>query len=90
MEDKWSEDQSNQITALYGQLKGKYEREAYQKIYAGPQLDYIDAFSTLNSLIEKQNKERGLESKLKNERGSGDNLSSQRLKYALGLAVVMK
>ena len=65
MEDKWSKDQSDQITALYGQLKGKYEKEAYQKLYAGPQREYLDAFNTLTSLLKEQEAQGGLEQAIK-------------------------
>ena len=84
MEDKWTKDQSNQITDLYKQLKGKYEKEAYQKIYAGPQLGYIDAFNALTNLIDRQKKEQfgGLEKKVKESSGG---LFAGRGAYALGL-----
>ena len=85
---EWTKDQSNQITSLYGQLKGKYERDANKKLFGGPQLPYLDAFNTLTSLIEKQKKESGLEGKLKNTASDGI-LSGQRLKYAVGLGAVI-
>lgn len=84
MEDLWTKDQSDQITALYSKLKGKYEREAHQKIYAGPQLDYIDAFKTLTTLIDQQEKGKseGLERKVKS---APSGLFAGREVYALGL-----
>lgn len=87
----WTVDQSNQITDLYKQLRGTYEREAHQKLFGGPELPYLEAFNALTSLIEKQKKEQvgGLEGKVKNEATSGGILSSQRLKYAVGLGAVI-
>ena len=68
MADEWTNDQANQITALYGQLKGEYKGVADQTLFGGPQLPYIDAFNTLNGLIEQQEREQhrqvgGLEKK---------------------------
>ena len=66
MAEQWSEAQSNQITALYSELKGGYKREADQKLFSGAQLPYLDAFNTLKSLIDEQEKKTGggLEAKM--------------------------
>ena len=87
MAEEWTKDQEDQITALYGKLKGKYEREANQKIFGGPQLPYLDAFTELTSLIEQQKKEHvgGLESKVQKESASAGIFSGKRAKYVVGL-----
>lgn len=87
MENKWSEDQSTQITSLYEQLKGEYQKKAHKKLFGGSQLDYSDAFNTLTSLIKQQEKGGGLEGKV-TETASNGILSNQMLRYALGFAVV--
>ena len=61
----WTNDQSDQITSLYGKLKDKYKKEADQKLFGGPQLPYLEAFNTLTSLIKQQEKNSGgLEEKI--------------------------
>jgi len=63
---EWTKTQSDQITSLYGQLKGKYEKEAYKNLFSGPQLPYEAAHSTLLNLLKKQETEQkhgGLEQK---------------------------
>ncbi len=88
---EWTKDQSNQITNIYKQLEGKYEKEAYQKLFGGPQLSYLDAFTTLTSLIERQKKERvgGLESKVQKESASAGIFSGERAKYVVGLVTAL-
>ena len=90
MANKWSDEQSTQITALYGQLKGEYQKKADQKLFGGPQLDYIDAFNTLTSLINQQKKEQpsGLEKEIT---GSGPFGLPQLTKpqAAFGLATIV-
>ncbi len=90
MANEWSNDQSSQITDLYGQLKGNYERQAYNKLFSGPHLPYLDAFNTLTGLIEQQKAEQsgvGLEKKV--DTAPGRFFPSQRLKYAIGLGTVI-
>ena len=88
---EWTKDQSNQITDLYKQLEGRYEKEANQKLFGGPQLPYLDAFNTLNGLIEKQKKGHvgGLERKVQKESASIGVSSGERIKYVVGLATVL-
>jgi len=89
MENKWSEDQSTQITSLYGKLKGAYERKANQKLFGGPQLPYSDAFSTLTALINEQEKsgKTGIERKVKESNSKG--LFAGKEGHALGLISVL-
>ena len=63
MVEEWTKDQENQITSIYGQLRGKYESEANKKLFGGQQLPYLEAFNTLTSLIDEQKKSSGLEAK---------------------------
>lgn len=86
MVEEWAKDQADQITALYGELQGRYEREANKKLFGGPQLPYLEAFNTLTWLIDEQEKEKsgGLESKVRGTAPSGlFNLTSQKSVIAL-------
>ena len=78
----WTKEQSDQITSLYGQLQGKYEREANKKLFGGPQLPYKEAFDTLTGLINQQEKSGGLERKVKS---APSGLFAGKEAYALGL-----
>ena len=81
---EWTKDQSNQITALYGRLKGEYNREAYQKLFGGSQLPYLDAFNTLNSIIERQEEERHVHGGLEAKTDAAPATTSQNSKYFIG------
>ena len=52
----WTKTQEDQITALYGQLKGEYKRKADKELFGGPQLPYGTAQSRLLNLINEQEK----------------------------------
>ena len=69
---EWTKSQSDQITSLYGKLKGSYEKNAYQKIFGGTQLPYEEAHSTLLNLLKQQETEQrgGLEAKVKTQQST--------------------
>lgn len=66
---EWTKNQSDQITSLYGQLKGSHEKNAYQKLFGGTKLPYEEAHSTLLNLLKQQETEQrgGLEAKVKTQ-----------------------
>ncbi|MBI2658083.1 hypothetical protein HYX08_05315 [Candidatus Woesearchaeota archaeon] len=77
---EWTTEQSDQITSLYGKLKGEYEKKANKVLFGGPQLPYSDAFDTLTSLIKQQENEKGgLEAKVHAEQKSGIGAIAERL-----------
>ncbi|GEM_PF-2872979 len=51
---EWTKDQSDQITSLYSQLHGDYQKIANKELFGGLQLPYGDAHSKLMKIIEKQ------------------------------------
>lgn len=88
---EWTEEQSNETTAIYNQLKGTYKKEA-DKIYSGPQLLYPQAKDRLEKLIEEQKSKSGLEAKTNaaHSEMKPDRLTAPtRLEYGLGLAGVL-
>ena len=97
MAEEWTKDQQDQITSLYGQLKGPYEKKAHQKLFGGPQLPYLEAFNTLTNLLYEQKKggSSGLEAKA-NSGHSKESSSSRwslptltRPRAAFGLATIV-
>ena len=97
MAEEWTKDQQDQITSLYGQLEGPYERKAHQKLFSGSQLPYLEAFNTLTNLVDEQKKggSSGLEAKANS--GQSKESSSSRLslptltrpRAAFGLATIV-
>jgi len=86
---EWTKDQSNQITSLYGQLKGDYEREANGKLFGGSQLPYEDAHHTLMDILKKQESGQhgGLEAKA--DTSSTKGISFNKTDNAIGLAGII-
>ncbi|MEK6892337.1 MAG: hypothetical protein AABX25_04075 [Nanoarchaeota archaeon] len=63
----WTKTQEDQISALYGSLKGVYQQDANKKLFGGAQLPYEQAHSILVENIKKQEQAEGLEGKVHNE-----------------------
>ena len=87
---EWTKDQSDQITSLYEQLKGSYEKSANQKLFGGAQLPYEDAHNILVNLLKQQETEHhgGLEAATNaahSEMNNKANKHTTRMQYALGL-----
>ena len=65
----WTKTQADQITGLYKSLHGRYQEEANNRLFGGPQLPYEQAQSILTDLLRRQeghgHKESGLENVVK-------------------------
>ena len=94
---EWTKEQSDQITSLYGELKGNYEKVANQKLFRGEQLPYEEAHYTLMEILKKQEAEQhsGLEAKTnaahaeKSARGLFGLPSLNRAQAAVGLLAIV-
>lgn len=80
----WTKAQQDQITAGYNSLHGKYQEEAKQKLFGGPQLPYEQAHSILMASLKKQEQAEGLDGKVNNEPRRVPVKRTQ-LDYGLGL-----
>lgn len=54
MAEEWTKEQSDQITAIYGKLKGEYKEQADKYLFGGEQLPYSEAHKILTSFIKEQ------------------------------------
>ena len=82
----WTKAQEDQVSALYGSLKGEYQQDANKKLFSGTQLPYGQAHSILVENLKKQEQASGLEGKIDHTPSkSSKALPKSKLDYLTGI-----